>query len=588
MSDYTTNGFSQESPNTNYSQANDEFAELRKLLLGIEPSQLNQLKEQLENLQIKPEDISRLLPQAVVLRTMQDKQLSESMIPTIEQAIQSSVKQDLNIMAEAIFPIIGPATRRAIATALDQMVQSLNQTLEHSVSPQSFKWRLEARQTGKSFAEVILLRTLVYRVEQIFLIHKKTGLLLQHIVGLQVVAQDPDLVSAMLTAIQDFVKDSFSVHKEDGLQTLQFGELTVWIEEGPQAVLAGIIRGNAPEELRLVFKDIIEKIHLRLYRELNNFQGESEPFDASKPYLESCLEARYQVPAKKNFNYAWVLIGLISLSLGIWGFLTIRDQQRWNSYVEQLNSQPGIVVTEAQKRNGKYFIAGMRDPLAIEPLSLLQKFHIKEEAIKANWEPYLSLEPELSIERAEKLLQPPKTVSLKTNQNGVLSATGSAPRQWILETRKIWRFIPGITQFQEENLVDLDITQLNLYKKQLEKEVLLFQEGTTELLPGEVPKLQNTILEIQKFIDAAKSLRKNVQIRIIAHTNRTGTEQENIKLSKARANAILFYLVSNGINKKYFTSVGMGSVQPTNRQLAKPDILNRRVNFKVFIADTRN
>lgn len=587
MSDCTTNGFSQESPNTNHPQAKDELAELRKLLLGIEPSQLNQLQEQLDNLQIKPEDISRLLPQAVVLRTMQDKQLSESMIPTIEQAIQSSVKQDLNIMAEAIFPIIGPASRRAIATALDQMVQSLNQTLEHSVSPQSFKWRLEARQTGKSFAEVVLLRTLVYRVEQIFLIHKKTGLLLQHIVGLQVAAQDPDLVSAMLTAIQDFVKDSFSVHKEDGLQTLQFGELTVWIEEGPQAVLAGIIRGNAPEELRLVFKDVIEKIHLRLYRELNNFQGESEPFDASKPYLESCLEARYQVPAKKNFNYAWALMGLITLGLGIWGFFTIREQQRWNSYVEQLNSQPGIVVTKAQKRNGKYFIAGMRDPLAIEPSALLQKFHIKEEAIKADWEPYVSLEPELSIERAEKLLQPPKTVSLKTDQNGVLYATGSTPRQWILETRKIWRFLPGITQFQEENLVDLDITQLNLYKKQLEQEVLLFQEGTAELLPGEAAKLENTTLEIQKFIDAAKSLRKNVKIRIIAHTNRTGTEQENIKLSQARANAILSYLVSNGINKKYFTPVGMGSVKPT-RQLEKQDITSRRVNFKVFIADTRN
>lgn len=299
MSDYSTNGFTKESPTTHPQATEDELAELRKILLGIEPSQLHQLYEKLENQEIKAEDISRLLPQAVVLRTMQDRQLSESMIPTIEQAIQSSVKQDLNVLAEAIFPIIAPATRRAIATALDQMVQSLNQTLEHSVSPQSFKWRLEARQTGKTFAEVILLRTLVYRVEQIFLIHKKTGLLLQHIFGLKVAVQDPDLVSAMLTAIQDFVKDSFSVHKEDGLQTLQFGELKVWIEEGPNAVLAGIIRGNAPQELRLVFKDVIEKIHLRLYRELNNFQGESKPFDASKPYLESCLQARYQVPAKK-------------------------------------------------------------------------------------------------------------------------------------------------------------------------------------------------------------------------------------------------------------------------------------------------
>jgi outer membrane protein OmpA-like peptidoglycan-associated protein len=587
MSDHTTNGFSKESPNTNYPQATDEgLAELRKLLLGIEPNQLNQLYEQLESQEIKPEDISRLLPQAIVLRTMQDRQLSESMIPTVEQAIESSVKQDFNVLSEAIFPIISPAIRRAIATTLDQMLESLNQTLKHSVSPQSFKWRLEARQTGKSFAEVVLLRTLVYRVEQVFLIHKKTGLLLQHLVAQKVAVQDPDLVSAMLTAIQDFVKDSFSVHKEDGLQTLEFGELTVWIEEGPNAVLAGIIRGNAPHELRLIFKDVIEKIHLRLYRELSNFQGESEPFNASKPYLQTCLEARYQIPAKRNYN--WALMGLITLGLGLWGFLTVQEQQRWDSYVEQLNSQPGIVVTKAQKLNGKYFIAGMRDPLAVEPNTLLQKFHIKPEAVKSNWEPYLSLEPELTIERAAKLLQAPKTVTFKIDQNGILYASGSAPRQWILETRKLWRFVPGINQYKEESLADFDINQLNIYKQQLEAKAFLFEEGTTELLPGEAAKLQNIILEIQKFIDAAESLKKNVEIQIIGYTNPIGTEETNIQLSQARANVILSYLVSKGINQKYFTPVGMGSVKPTNQRLEKQESSNRRVNFKIFITDIRS
>jgi outer membrane protein OmpA-like peptidoglycan-associated protein len=589
MSDHSTNGFSKESPKTNYPQATDEeLAELRHLLLGIEPNQLNQLYEQLENKQIKPEDISRMLPQAVVLRTMQDRQLSESMIPTIEQAIQSSVKQDLNVLAEAIFPIIAPASRRAIATALGEMVQSLNQTLEHSVSPQSFKWRLEARQTGKSFAEVVMLRTLVYRVEQVFLIDKKTGLLLHHVVAPLVAVQDPDLVSAMLTAIQDFVKDSFSVKKEEGLETLQFGELTVWIEEGPQAVLAGIIRGNAPQELRLLFKDAIEKIHLRLYRELYDFQGESEPFLKSQPYLEGCLEARYKVPAKKNYTYAWVLMSLLAMGLGIWGFLTIREQQRWDSYVEQLNLQPGIIVTKAQKRNGKYFVEGMRDPLAIRPNTLLKKFNIPPEAIKSNWEPYLSLEPELTIERAEKLLQSPKTVTFKIDQNGILYASGYAPRQWILETRKLWRFVPGINQFQEANLADLDISQLNIYKNQIEEIILLFQEGTTELLPDEVGKLENINLETKKFIDAAKSLRKNVQIQIIGHTNRIGTEQRNIQLSQARANVILSYLVSKGINKEYFTTVGLGSTQPINSRLGPDRPKSRRVNFKVSITDTRN
>lgn len=277
----------------------------------------------------------------------------------------------------------------------------------------------------------------------------------------------------------------------------------------------------------------------------------------------------------------------MTLGLGTWGFFTIREQQRWNSYVEQLNSQPGIVVTKAENRNGKYFIAGMRDPLAIEPNRLLQKFHIKEQAIKANWQPYLSLEPELTIERAEKLLQPPKTVSLKTDQNGILYATGSAPRQWILETRKLWRFVPGITQFKEE-IENFDISQLNLYQKQLEQKELLFKEGTAELLPSETAKLQDLVLEVQQFIDVGESLRKDVKIQIIGHTNKTGDEQINLQLSQRRANIILSYLISQ-VNRKYFTTVGVGSTNTMNSKLEKQDVAtNRKVSFKVFITDTRN
>ena len=61
------------------------------------------------------------------------------------------------------------------------MLESLNTTLEHSLSWRSLRWRLDARRTGKSFAEIVLLNTLVYRVEQVFLIHRPSGLLLQHL-----------------------------------------------------------------------------------------------------------------------------------------------------------------------------------------------------------------------------------------------------------------------------------------------------------------------------------------------------------------------------------------------------------------------
>ncbi len=586
MSKFSTNGFSKKSLDTDNQEpqetANNELEELRTLLLGVEPNKLNQIYEYIENQQIRPEDISRVLPEAVILRSLEDKRLVEAMVPTIEQAVEASVKKDLNVLSNAIFPILGPSTRRAIATALEEMIQSLNQTLEHSLSIQSFKWRLEARQTGKSFAEVVLLRTLLYRVEQVFLIHKKTGLLLQHIVASQVAVQDPDLVSAMLTAIQDFVKDSFNVDKGDRLHTLNFGELTIWIEEGPTAVLAGIIRGNAPHELRLVFQDTIEKIHLRFDNELFNFEGETEPFNLSQPYLEDCLKVSYQIPKKTNYTYAYTLIGLIVFGLCIWASFTIREQQQWNNFLQQLSSQPGITITKVQKENGKYLITGMRDPLAIDINSILQENKINPEKISSKFEPYLSLQPEFITKRAETLLQPPKTVSLKVESDGILYATGSAPEKWISETRKIWHFIPGITQFKEKNLSNIDVSQIEKYKQEIEREKLLFQEGKTDLIASEIPKLENVFAKLQKMVVMAKYLNQSVKIQIIGHTSVSGTEQYNMQLSQARAEQIKSYFISRGLSEENFYTKGLGSNQPLTSSTTKTDIdTNRRVGFKV-------
>lgn len=559
----------------------DELGELRSLLFGCEPDKLNLLYERLDNSEITAEDLSRLLPEAVILRTMQDKKLGEAIVPTVEHAVQASVKQDLNVLANAIFPIIGPAIRKAVATAFDEMVQSLNQTLEHSVSPQSFKWRLEARQTGKSFAEVVMLRTLIYRVEQVFLIHKKTGLLLQHMVAPRVAAQDPDLVSAMLTAIQDFVKDSFSVKKSDTLQSLEFGELTIWIEESPEAVLAGIIRGNAPQELRLVFQEAIEKIHLRLSRELYGFTGETEPFTPSKPYLETCLASRYKLPQKKNYSYAWSLFGIMAIALSFWSFLTIREQWQWNALLNQLNSQPGIIVLAVNKQQGKHFITGMRDPLAIDPNTLIQQANINPKTVTTQWKPYLSFEPQFTEKRASYLLEPPKTVAMKVDAQGVLEASGKAPRNWILMARRLWRFIPGITQYQDNNLVEIELSDLDLYKKQIEQTIILFTDGSTDIIPGEDKKLQSLVLTIQKLLPTAKYLNKDLRIQIIGHTSTTGTAQTNIMLSQARANKILSYLATSGINTNKISTIGVGSKHPLGAKSTKDKESNRMVSFQV-------
>ncbi|MBW4507609.1 MAG: OmpA family protein [Scytonematopsis contorta HA4267-MV1] len=593
MSKDSNNGVSKETPingnNSNLDSELNELIELRSILFGVEPTKLNHLYERIENPSVHSNDISRVLPEAIVHRSKEDDQLSEALVSVIEKSIDASVKRDENIIAEAIFPIIGSATRKAIATAFGEMLQSLNETLEHSLSPKSLEWRLEATRTGKSFAEIVLLRTLIYRVEQIFLIHKQTGLLLQHILAPQVAAQDPDLVSAMLTAIQDFVKDSFRVKKGEALQSLEFGELTIWIEEGPQAVLAGIIRGNAPQDLKLVFQDAIEKIHLKLGDELKCFTGETEEFIASRPYLDACLESRYKTPPKKNYTYAWALLGTIGVALGLWSFLINRQQGNWNAFLDKLNSQPGIVVIKAEENNGKYILRGMRDPLAKDPNTFMREEDINPEIVNSQWRSYISLEPELITQRARKLLNAPDTVLLNVDKNGTLLATGSASAKWISQAKETWHYIPGVSKFEFKKNQDSNLTKVELYKKQIEKEMLFFRDGTTEFIPGQEQKLKKIIPKIQEILEIAPSVSKRVRINIVGHADTLGTEETNIILSRNRANKVFSYFSSSGINSKSFTIAGVGTSNPLSSGLTEADkAANRRVSFTVSLTDIRN
>jgi len=589
MTGSSTNGASNEVPKNNHSIAKDEIAQPRRLLIEPELAHLGEEQEKSENLKLNAENLSQVLPEAIAKRPLPDEALTEALLPTVENAIQASVRRDANIIATAIFPVLGSGIRKAVAAAISEMTQTLNQTLEYSFSNQSMKWRMEALATGKPFSEIVLLHTLLYRVEQVFLIHKETGLVLQHVVAPAVAAQDADLVSAMLTAIRDFVQDSFGVQKDDSLDTLQFGELTLWIEQGPQAILAGVIRGNAPQKLRSVFQDAIERIHIEQSNALEAFDGDTTNFAATKPELEACLEAQYEFKKQKPSPLLWIFLGAIGVGLTSWIGFSIRDNLRWTAYLENLKDHPGIVITRIEKQGGKYFIWGLRDPLAADPMIVLQEAQVNPKAVVSQWEPYLSLHPNLLTARVKQLLQPPETVSLSVDKNGILYAKGSAPHQWIVETRKRVQVIPGITKFNEENLIAPDLGQLESSKKNIEKQIIRFSEGTIEFKPGQDDTLAKLIQEIERLLGSALSLNKDVRVKIVGHTDEQGTVEANMTLSQARADTILSTLVSKGFKPSNFEAVGVGTTEPLKNELGVQESeINRSVSFKITITDRSN
>jgi outer membrane protein OmpA-like peptidoglycan-associated protein len=568
----------------------DPLDELRSLLAAAEQEDVARIHERLNDPVTRAEDVSLVLAEAITIRSGKDSQLTDALQPTVEEAIVRSVRRDPQTLVDALFPVMGPAIRKSIASTLAAMLQSLNETLTEGFSVQGLKWRLEAWRTGRPFAEVVLLRSLVYRVEQVFLIHLKSGLLLQHVSANPGAVQDADMVSGMLTAIRDFAHDSFGGTEASGLDAFQVGDLTVWVEQGPLAILAGAIRGNPPQELKAVFAETIEKIHSGQAGDLEAFEGNAAPFERSRPLLESCLKVQRQTAAqikpgapRRATTALKVALAVALLAIGLWIAFSARRNRRWNQYLARVGATPGLVVASSERRGGKLFVNGLRDPLARDPAAMLAPASLGPEDVVATWRPYQALDSELVLTRAKHVLEPPATATLEM-RGGVLAARGAAPHAWIAEAKRESRALSGVTRFDDSNLVDADRRDLEAVGKSIEGRLFLFSPGSAELSASETGKLAGAAADLARLAAMSAAAGRSSRVEVIGRGDSEGTENINRPLSRQRAERVLAALRAQGIGSANIATVGVGSEKPLREERTEEDKqYNRSVSFRVVL-----
>jgi outer membrane protein OmpA-like peptidoglycan-associated protein len=441
----------------------EEFEELRQLLLSREREQLRELRDRIVDKERRSQDIAGVLPEAVKLSRERGEELAHALRPAVEGSIKESIDQRPQIFVDALHPIIGPIVRRSIAESLRRLLQSLNQTLEHTFSWRGLKWRFEALRTGKSFAEVVMLRSLVYRVEQLFLIHRKTSLSLLHVKSDPAMSKDSDMVAGMLSAIQDFARDSFEVGEDAALEEFRVGELQVWISPGRSAYLAAVIRGNPSRELRSTLEETIESIHVLKGSALANFQGSAVIFEPLRPELEACLRAQYTTAkSDRRPTRVWVILGT-AVAVAIFGLaLAAQSKSKWKDFLGRLNAQPGLIVTDAQQGwLSSSQVSGLRDVSSTDPAALAREAKLDPARIRFHWKEYLALDPASVRRRFEQRFGVPNETRIAL-KDGVLTLSGSIPYEWLERVRREATLIPGVTSIADraaDIFYDQDLTR---------------------------------------------------------------------------------------------------------------------------------
>ncbi len=136
-----------------------------------------------------------------------------------------------------------------------------------------------------------------YAIEEVFLVDN-AGVLLVHLSRGESKAIDAKLVSGMLTAVQEFVKDSFrggddleDVTLDDGaLGKLEYGDFKIVTERGEYTFLSAVISGYDNKRLRNRMRDVVEEFEKKYRSVLEDWDGDMAKFDGAEDIVGTLLK----------------------------------------------------------------------------------------------------------------------------------------------------------------------------------------------------------------------------------------------------------------------------------------------------------
>jgi outer membrane protein OmpA-like peptidoglycan-associated protein len=562
---------------------------LRSLILEQDRAAIAKLQQKFDDPLKFAEAISSVLADAFTLAGSRDEQLAKALAPILEKATQASIRKNPGTLIGILYPLMGSVVRKSIAESLDGTLQRLNQAFKHSFSWQGLKWRLEALRSGSSFADVVLKHTVQFRVEHVFLIHRKTGLLIEHVAAPEVTAQDPQLVSGMLSAIQDFVRDSFEGTNKSGgsgIDTLRLGDLLLWCEEGPFAFLAAVIRGNPPESLHAALRETLTGIHDQFRSALEEFQGDSATLGDLVTPLQRDLTQQEGPRETRLSPWIWITPLVLLLLVGGWVIRRTVVRLRVDAYVQRLREEPGIVVASAELRNGKWQISGLRDPLAVDPASLLPQSGLNSKRVAGHWESYQALNPAIVLRRLAASLNPPPSVSLSLKGDTV-EVTGSVPQYWVERARTLVAALPaGSPKVDLSALRDVQDPEFLRLRDAIQGHIIAFDSNADRPAQGQDATLDAVADEFHQLMRVTRRLGFSARMMISGHADAVGNETTNLSLSAARAEVVRSMLKSRGIAPELLTVRSAGPLEPLLAPNGKATAaMNRRVTFNVIASE---
>jgi hypothetical protein len=129
----------------------------------------------------------------------------------------------------------------------------------------------------------------VSEIEDIFLI-SDSGMLLAHKSKELRPDSNEDILSGMLTAIQDFIRDAFKDKTQFGLRRLDFGDSEIHLKRGTGFFLAVVLSGTEPPDFEIKLDKTVKDIEAKYGDVLSDWKGNFSQVRGIKDQLDGLLK----------------------------------------------------------------------------------------------------------------------------------------------------------------------------------------------------------------------------------------------------------------------------------------------------------
>ncbi|MDY0086112.1 MAG: hypothetical protein RBR84_09365 [Bacteroidales bacterium] len=536
--------------NTTEKLSADQLQELRELVTGLDKLSLQRMQKLMADPHEFAIEISELLPFSIRKLIEKGSINMADLLPFFEDMIQESIEKNPQRLANLLFPIMGPAIRKAVSEDLKRLIDSLNQGLESGLSPKHLKWRFQALFSSKSYVEIMLSHAYLYQVKHVFLIHRDTALLLHHEKAEHVLDIEADMIASMLSAITDFAKDSFHSDEQDAVDSIKIGDTNLWVEQGPHAIIAAVVEGNPPPDLRIELKEALEAVHYNHRPELLNFEGETEIFEHTSKFLKPCLIKEKKEKGKKTPLFALMLLVIVLIGLGFWIYQSIQTHHTYAAATELFSSESGYYLTKTERQNGKLRIFGLKDDYAIEPSKLLESKQLSADQFEFVLRPFVSMDSMIIIRRAEAILTPPETVSFAF-EKGILQVSGHCKAEWKVSLEQHFNKVWGVHSLDTNQLTitDKPVRDLSWIIGDIMKYKFVFDVNVLEMTEDQSDQFYK-LTQTANLLDEFNRLNnKQYKILVQSVTSKAGNEAANLRIATMRAQTFLELLKEAGVPK---------------------------------------